>query len=67
MTNQEHQKILDEIQELQTIYRKKFGKGYGTDMESSCDVEATLADLKDCIKNNHLQRPKKNPRPSDWD
>jgi len=48
MTNQEHQKILDEIQELQTIYRKKFGKGYGTDIESSCDVEATLADLKDC-------------------
>lgn len=67
MTNQEHQKILDEINKLRIEYRKKFGKGYSTDMESSLDVEATLADLKDCIENNHLQRPKKNPRPSDWD
>ena len=67
MTKQEHQKILDEISELKVIYWKKFGEDYGTDIESSSDVEYTLADLKDCIENNHLQERGKNPRPDDWD
>ena len=67
MTAQEHQKILDEISELRAIYWKKFGKDYGTNTESSGDVETTLADLKDCIENNHLQRPRGKKRPPDWD
>ena len=50
---------------LKVIYWKKFGEDYGTDIESSSDVEHTLADLKDCIENNHLQECGKNPRPSD--
>ena len=66
MTKQEHQKILEQINQLRIEYRKKFGKGYGIDMESSLDVEYTLADLKDCIENNHLQKPRKEPRPSNF-
>ena len=67
MTKQEHQKILDEISKSRIEYRKKFKKDYAFDIEASLDVAYILADLKDCIENNHLQERGKNPRPDDWD
>ncbi len=55
MTAEENQKILDEINRLCTIYREKFGVNYGFSMQFTMTNEETLADLRDCIENNHLQ------------
>jgi len=48
-------KILNEISKLEIIYSKKFGVDYEYDFADSRSNEEILADIKDCIENNHLQ------------
>ena len=53
--NKATKKILSEISELEVIYRKKFNQDYEYDMADNRKNKEILADIKDCIENNHLQ------------
>lgn len=52
---EQHKKIMQEISALEAEYFKKFGEIYKFAYPDGKSNEEVIAELKDCIENNHLQ------------